>query len=96
MSQRHLTVEQRDQLWSACTEAYNEHSDRSVAFIRRQVRKKLAGFGWEQILIALAAKIITNLILKWWENRHKVAPTSPHPGFASEPLLMKPDPSLEE
>lgn len=95
MSKRHLSLAERQQLWTATSEAFNENRGRSVAFIRRQARKKLAGFGWEEILISLAVKFITELILKWIENKFHLAPQNAPAGFASGPLPELPDPEDE-
>lgn len=95
--QSHLNTQQRVELWQAVTEAYDGRKEgASLRSIRRNARKKLAGFGWEAILISIAAKILTNLILKWLENRREKAPKEQPAGFASEPLLAEPSPEFED
>jgi hypothetical protein len=72
-----LTEEQREQLFNTAVDVYRE--DLGPRHVRKVMRDRLYGMGWEMILIQFVLPIIIALIKEWMKK--KAAPTEMPMGF---------------
>lgn len=91
MAKRRLNDEQRQQLYNVTREEFNACKGIFPSHhVRKAVKKRLVGFGWEQILINLAIQVAIALVKRWienWEKNAEFEPPAAMPlGFASEEI----------
>lgn len=63
-----LTDDQKQQAWKIVNEEFDACGER-IFQAKRNIRQKLVGFGWEELLIDLAVALLTELVKRWLKNR---------------------------